>query len=49
MLLIFLLDLTLDRKSADSDPMKIMNSVLELQTTVVETLAKLHEELGMMP
>jgi len=31
MILILVLDLTLDKKSEDNDPMKIMNSVLSFQ------------------
>jgi len=45
MLLIYILDLTLDKKSSDKDPMVIMNSVLELQATILKHLGTVKAQL----
>ena len=48
MLLIFVLDLTLDRKSQDKDPLLIMNSVLTVQQSILSALTELLSELKNM-
>lgn len=45
MALIFLLDATLDRKSVQNDPFKIMNAVIDFQTATVNKLLELFEQL----